>query len=910
MDATWAEGKDGEVTPLMAGSPLKKGRMSLGVTASDALVVPRKRTNANHLVTPKRRAKRVPLADIAPISRSPLKPLTPQRTDNPKRATSSNGNPTSESAKISQTTNQVETPEKQTSNTAENQALVVERGAATERPAQRRKSMRKSLRRLTADCTNFAVTFTGTTFDDAMPQAPTELVRNVEEHERQGTPSPVTPANNKLASDFLQKKLLSLQKERHSKESENASRPWKSVKATKFADVDDQEAANLDWLEDTLPGYRSSRWWKLKEDGTGAVGEASSIGRIDGEVLVLPTKSMTPIKEASPRKARQTPRSSKKTKTPLRGTLRGVQSTDAFVFTSVANPGTAEDQISLEDSSQGTIGFEQGPRPFEDMQPGVRTPKHGYERFKTGKLVAELGTESVEGCNIRPSTTFECELSLTRNKEPTHRSTAQLDDQTESQAVEDVRAVLIVQDSPFQAELLMSNISGAHAPTNVDQTLPEVKHQSTEDFNKEGGSVTDDGIVVEKDITSSTTEGHTPPNESEPCIIEEKSTPYNSAALGISQEVAFEAERGSNSSIVDVADKVAVEQEADSLGDFEINTLPKLIATLNSVQRDVTPESEELKESSTPDPTTNELVEVISENATATKYDEDDTDLLRNFLTRVKANKEARANATSTSRRKRSFPHSPMKLPLESGDDTLTFSPNALQDEFDIPPPTRSPTKRRRRNETPAVVEEESTDSQSVRRSGRTRLPIVKASAIPAPNFIRLGRLAQDDTTTLTFRRHEEKDLAALTRVNTRKNKGTACSAQDTILNLEDEEKNPARRHQALKQKFDAKSQNPSDQKQKKKSVVWAEEIAQYSDGKKPESKDKVASTEKEKVDDKEKDKKSALPVKVVTIGAPTGADEKKNKSVRVGVRSSRIAMGMSATGTPAPKRKSKSVRT
>ena len=319
--------------------------------------------------------------------------------------------------------------------------------------------------------------------------------------------------------------------------------------------------------------------------------------------------------------------------------------------------------------------------------------------------------------------------------------------------------------------------------------------------------------------------------------------------------------------------------------------------------------SEELHESSTPDPTTSALTEAISENAPVAVYDHDDTDMLRNFLSKVKANKAAKAN-TSIPKRKRSLPHSPLQIPLETVDATSPPGSPKSKDEFDVSLPEASPTKRRKRNEPvqeSAPQEEDTTEPRSIRRSGRTRLPVKAAPA--APSFIPVRRLGQDGDSTVTLRRNEEKELAALTKVNTRKNKGGAAHPADVLAKKADEKEDPAIRQRALKEVFDEKNYK---QKLNKKGnmVVWAEELAQFQteEGKKillaslPEKEvnkegKKVSLAEKEPGREKEKPILPGDERKSVSVSASS------TPKVKVGMRS-KMTLGMAANGTPAPKRR------
>lgn len=258
-------------------------------------------------------------------------------------------------------------------------------------------------------------------------------------------------------------------------------------------------------------------------------------------------------------------------------------------------------------------------------------------------------------------------------------------------------------------------------------------------------------------------------------------------------------------------------------------------------------------------------------------YDHDDTDMLRNFLTRVKANKAAKAPP----KRKRSLPHSPLRIPLGDLDNNVSPSPQRKENELGTVEP--SPSKRRKKTSPLAQSETE----PEPRRSGRTRPPVKEPPGVPS--FIPVRRLGQDIDNTITLKRNEEKDLAALTRVNTRKNKGNALTALEVLAKKAEEKEDPIMRQRLLKEVFDEKVEKGKKDKEKKgrekKTVKWAEELAQFQ----TMGKDKLGENE----DDKEKEK-----VVVVQSG-----EEKKQSAVRVGVRS-KTALGKALNGTPMPKRK------
>jgi hypothetical protein len=274
-----------------------------------------------------------------------------------------------------------------------------------------------------------------------------------------------------------------------------------------------------------------------------------------------------------------------------------------------------------------------------------------------------------------------------------------------------------------------------------------------------------------------------------------------------------------------------------------------------------------------------EAPEVHDSSNLTMAYDYDDTDMLRNFLTRVKANKAAK----NPPKRKRSLPHSPLRIPLGDLDNNASPSPLQLQkaDELGVVEP--SPSKRKKKPSPLAQCENE----PEPRRSGRTKPPMKEPPG--APSFIPVRRLGQDIDTTVTLKRSEEKELAALTRVNTRKNKGNALTALEVLAKKSEEKEDPVMRQRLLKEVFDEKMEKGRQDKGKKgrekKSVTWAEELAQFQI--------LTKGTSGESNDDKENEK-----VVVVQSG-----EEKKQGAVRVGVRS-KAALGMALNGTPAPKRK------
>jgi hypothetical protein len=275
-------------------------------------------------------------------------------------------------------------------------------------------------------------------------------------------------------------------------------------------------------------------------------------------------------------------------------------------------------------------------------------------------------------------------------------------------------------------------------------------------------------------------------------------------------------------------------------------------------------------------------------------YDHDDADMLRNFLTKVKANKAAKKSP----RRKKSLPHSPLRLPLGALDSNLSPSPPGNEADPEPAEPS-SPTRSKKVGSSTPIIS--AADSKSIRRSARTRLPVKEPPA--GPSFIPVRRLGQDlapADTTITLKRNEEKELAALTRVNTRKNKGTALSARELLAKQADQKDDPILRQKSLKEAFEEKKAKGSGGKsvsektgREKKVVMWAEELVHFQivDGKKG-------------VLGAEQDLKESVAVEETkAITAP---------AVKVGVRSRGVAAAAASAGarggTAAPKRRLRGV--
>ena len=310
-------------------------------------------------------------------------------------------------------------------------------------------------------------------------------------------------------------------------------------------------------------------------------------------------------------------------------------------------------------------------------------------------------------------------------------------------------------------------------------------------------------------------------------------------------------------------------------------------------------DNEDLPGSSTPDPNTTDLIETISEHAATVP--EADTDLLRKFLTRVKANKAAKTS-TSIPKRKTSLPHSPIQLPL--GTIPATSSPSSPKthhkyrdelslDEFDVSAPVASPSKRRKvahESKHEIGLEIPQPTGRSLRRNLRTRLPVKQALSTPTPSLIPLRRFHGQEDTTLALRKNEEKELATLTKFNSGRNKGAALPPRLRLATLAQEQEEdaagPAAKHRSLKRAFEEKEAKGK-AKRNAKTVVWAKELVAYQTDEKKIAEPAFILPPVKKATEEQKPK------------------EEKKKTVKVGgsIRS-KMSLGMANNGTPAPKRK------
>lgn len=353
-------------------------------------------------------------------------------------------------------------------------------------------------------------------------------------------------------------------------------------------------------------------------------------------------------------------------------------------------------------------------------------------------------------------------------------------------------------------------------------------------------------------------------------------------------------------------EKVVESDPIENRGSFDL--MPNNSLHANS-QSDFTP-----AESSIAFATASEADDTFSFNATSS-FENDDTDILRQFLSRVKADKAAKAAAPPPApapQKRKSLPHSPLRIPLGDITNAEASSPvQAPKDEFDISVSIISSPTRKSREATPPPTDERDGEPQSIRRSGRARPPAAKIP-LPAPSSIPVRRLGrQDCDTAVTLKQSVEKELAALTRVNTRKNKAGAVLPEVLLARKANSKENPAKRQKELKEMFEEKLRRENKRGGKmKKSVVWAEEIAQYQTLEKKERRtmesrrvDKSGERIADDGEAEEKDKAKAgeaseKKVRVkISSGSGSGSGSKQ--------RMSKIAVGIPvANSTPSRKKR------
>jgi hypothetical protein len=854
---------------MVMGSP-KKMRMSMGPGDIDAFVVPRKRTNTNHLITPRKPGRKTHLmAQSQPTNTagSPLKiftysptKLSPQKIPLNDQEITHDSNPTCTPAKTA------------LQKVALNDMDQTEEGATVpaEKLLRKRKSLRRSTRRLTH----------GTTPEQA-PAAPAESTKP--NHLPSEAPAPTLETATEPTSDVEHSIVGEAPKSQVSddycfglidpdsifvEESDETPVPDPVQQQTALESAEAKSPSSqkeVDMLAGCPPRTPRASTGDLKKDSpilrseniplqacstfqqdisNDAIGATTiiteSFGTAANEVpesqppVLNCIEIMTEIQFSSPTKASETPRQRRRTPQ-RRGSRRSTRTNRA-------------DSVPLENQPEHAM------LQIENAHPNISPANSRMTKTPSKKCRRPSDQESAVEKHV------SSQVGMSQDDEPAATASKQnVDVETRAQqASTEIEGLVTTQPFGLSLQSEHADITGSieSISTEADYHFEDPSLAITP--RVEGEIPSSGAVNVQADSPSETGTATT--------FVPSKFGFFSPLQVPQAEELIQDAELPSHASR-----RVSLET---------LEVLEPILISLSTekLQEDSAEETpDELPGSSTPNPSTTELVETISENAPANTFEHDDTDMLRNFLTRVKANKAAKAG-TSIPKRKRSLPHSPLRLPLGSVDSAFSPSSPKLKDEFDVSLPADRDSKRKM--DDAELGYDEATQPKSIRRSGRTRLPM-KAAPIAAPSFIPVRRLGQDGDNTITLRRNEEKELAALTRINTRKNKAGAQLPLQVLAKQAEEKEDPASRQRALKEVFDEKALKQKKGK-KGKSVVWAEELVQFQT-----EEGKMAELDKEP----EKEKEKAVP-----------SEEKKN-AVKVGVRS-KMTLGMVNNGTPAPKRK------
>jgi hypothetical protein len=867
-DAPWKKGMLGD-EEFGCGMPSpKKQRLSMAPGDVDAFVVPRKRTNANHLITPRKPLRKTPLVDQAQATIAAQNILrTP--VDVPPNAQETIQQASTSPAKLA-------LQKIPLNDLAEEEAAAA---APTEKPVRRRKSLRRSTRRLTR----------GTT-PEQHPAAPAEdiLVNHDPALHVLGATGP--PTNNALetAPPLVEAPQTVSEPLSGSIKLEGTGISTEALEQS-HALANVQEPVSLNATEDLLSGLQQEV--DLPVEGLPATSEAleedlkescpvyqpdriptETSGTSHKQLQNNQVKPVIAIEEERPARANQTPK-------PQHLVLNSIElGTETRFASPTRNTGTPRSRRKTPQrrgSRRSTRSTRANSVPPEDQSAQQGT-------------IAESITSQISCPASSPIKSTITEMPTVQANKSTYYNIANTDNNMSANTEE--------MDDTENVDLAVKQIDvEVHRPetesTERDGIMTSESSRSTK--HSEEGDLVEPVVKHISSIAEADGEhqclSNTPilknESSSEGCIskVEENVNFDVDATTAVAQTDDEHVSSPSKTLQSEEAARLGVDPSSDEPREASVEALEvfepiSISLSTENLEDTVDEPTEELHETSTPNPSTTKLVETISESAPAITFDHDDTDMLRNFLTRVKANKAAKAS-TSIPKRKRSLPHSPIRLPLESVDSALSPSSPKSKDEFDVGLPGDYP--KRKRNEA-ELGDDDATEPKSIRRSGRTRLP-VKAAPLAAPSFIPVRRLGQDGDNTVTLRRNEEKELAALTRVNTRKNKGGAQLPVQVLAKQADEKEDPASRQRALKEVFDEKAQRQKKGK-KRKTVVWAEELAQFQT-------EEGKTVEFEREPEKEKEKEKALPI------------EEKKTAVKVGVRS-KMTLGMVVNGTPAPKRK------
>ncbi|CZR58338.1 uncharacterized protein PAC_08230 [Phialocephala subalpina] len=904
-DAQWQLiQEEGQKNALALQSPKKNGRKSLAGN-EDALLVPRKRTNANHLITPRKPLRKISNGSHADILPGPSMksalglPLTVGFEKEGAEGDGSRwqGLGGAHSPKATTTPSIVDEP--------------------AEKPDRRRKSLRRSTRRVTqSDLPEIAPEAPA---QDTQPKSPSNQIHSAPTFEVSPSVAalPQMPIAEDLHTGIAQK--FDVQQEGHSSvQSTNDDESGEISSIEPVEESLDDALANQQILDETsLPNF-------IEAD----LDISGSPSTVQEEIHMTPKRAINikpaglesveaitsdPTATSTPKPKRKTPQrgSRRSTRTPRTRSSTSASFLAQGVETSTIDESASREQAASPFASRGEDSpaqLEQLAMPQDyDTAPsestGVDADSYVVEVYSVDQSPGEAGTLNTSPVEVNAQfdeTTKDENESEESSGSRSHEIIAV--EATTKIVVSPQSDVLQLCSSSPEIEQTEGSVEMVIEPattetTKVD-TTPDDESPQTPSLSPE---VEQPATVIEMAVEAASPEvvdvvasPDPAPIESDVGVAAEDAIQNSSTddILSMSHDhTVFSTTSPDMSHIVNLFptaqsspehdETQTSELESDDASDesaeeLEVFEAIDISVTVEGVDGLLSTEStEDVEESTSPDTTTMGLDnnDDASESNARPLVDHEDTDLLRDFMNKVKASKAAKA-ATGIPKRKRSLPHSPLRLALETEGNSSPTHAVVVDDEFDVSLPTGSPNKRQKRND-PSLEEDELAEPRSTRRSRRTRLPMKTTST--GPSLIPVRRLNQDADSTVTLKRSEEKELAALTKINTRKNKGAAIHPLQVLAKKAEEKEDPASRQRALKEVFDEKAQKKKENK-KGKNVVWAEQLAQFQT-------DKV---------------KEVVAEKEVEVEAPV---EEKKKAVKVGMRS-RLSLGMAANGTPAPKKK------
>jgi hypothetical protein len=732
-DAPWKMGiLDDEELGSGVPSP-KKQRLSMATGDADAFVVPRKRTNANHLITPRKPSRKTPLIDHAQASVIPQIPSETMFT-----VPLGKLEPTPDASKSHANLSPQKMPPNDW-NYNDNRVT-----ASTEKPV-RRKSLRQSTRRLTRGTTpeqppaapaeEITAGFNNYISESAAPaierpKKDAESLRAVcDSIEARGLASSADALKNGAIGAFVQEPVALKAVEESSRGSQDEAELSVEGYLAPLNVVEESmnESPRLQQQEVVLAqnsGKANKGLANIEVDPAIAIGE-----KFTSRANQTP-KSQPPVLNSielgaeisfvSPTKSAGTPRLRRKTPQ-RRGSRRSTRLTRA---NSVPPEDISAQKIAAHKPSAAEISNPTSApiKPGVTSTPTMETSKPADHDAVVAvhTLVENANSQHTEATELASKLSIEIEI---QDPEVGSTGVEAIATTHSSDLVNQSEHVKIL-EPVFNDISSGVEVSGEGSNLAISATfgdIPSLADTGSEDHNGAITATFEDKICFEGGNLNT----------------QEEATMEIGAAITLTQTKDEHISSPPKPSLSEEFAQDNLDPSLDKPRASSVEALEVLepisirISTKKLLEDSVEETTDDLPETSTPNPSTTELVDTISENAPANGFDHDDTDMLRNFLTRVKANKAAKAS-TTVPKRKRSLPHSPIRLPLGSEECGLSPSSPKTKDDFDVSLPAETSTKRKHDG---PLGDEDATEPKSIRRSGRTRLP-VKATTVAAPSFI------------------------------------------------------------------------------------------------------------------------------------------------------------------------------